>query len=190
MGRPRSFEPEDALDAIKNAFWHKGYEGTSMHDIETASGLKKQSLYRLFGGKREMYLRALVHYEQNEVQAAGALLQEPGTAKERFARLFNRIVDHAIETGDRRGCLLCNASVDQAQLDPETKSSVEDAMSRVHKAFKKALAVSAPYANNTRKHDKQASALMAFYFGLRVLIKSNMPDRVLRDAVRAAVEEI
>ena len=190
MGRPMQFEPDDALNAIKNVFWQKGYEGTSMKDIEKVSGINKQSLYRLFGDKRTMYLRALNHYEQQEANALARLLKQPGSARQRFRQLFEHIINYVVETGDRRGCLLCNASVDQAQLDSPTRDSIEAAMARLQQGFSKALEESEYYRRSAAKRDAKAAALMASYFGLRVLIKANASENMLRNVATDAVESI
>ena len=76
MGRPKNFDPETAIAAVKELFWLQGYEGTSLHDIERATGLAKQSLYREFGDKRGIYLAALRHYEQHEAAEAARLRRE------------------------------------------------------------------------------------------------------------------
>ena len=59
----KQFNKDEALDKAMQAFWMHGYEATSMQDIEVATGLRKQSLYRLFGDKHAMYLAALWSYE-------------------------------------------------------------------------------------------------------------------------------
>jgi AcrR family transcriptional regulator len=63
MARLREFEIGEALDGVMDVFWRQGYEGASMQDIEAATGLNKQSLYRIFPDKRAMYLAALERYE-------------------------------------------------------------------------------------------------------------------------------
>jgi len=189
MARPREFEPDAALDAIKNAFWEKGYEGASMQDLEAATGLKKQSLYRLYGDKRGMYLSALQHYEDNEIADSAPLLAE-GPARARFTRLFNHAIDDALIGGDRRGCFLCNAAVDQAPLDARSRQAVEAAMNRVRAMFADALSASSPYDKSPRKRESKAAQLTAAYFGLRVLVKANAPEQALRDAARGAIEAI
>ena len=190
MARPREFEPDDALNKIKDAFWRLGYEGTSLQDIEEVTGLRKQSLYRLFGDKRGMYLAALNHYERNEVSGASKFLTMKGTAQQRFRGLFNFVVDHAIKNEDRRGCFLCNASVDQAQLDPQVRRAVEESMNRIRQAFANALRASSPYKESERQAEKRAAALLAAYFGLRVLIKANLSKPVLDSAVKSITDEI
>ena len=63
-GRPRSYDPEQALQQIMEAFWKTGYSGTSLDDLSAATGLNRPSLYAAFGDKRAIYLKALAHYRQ------------------------------------------------------------------------------------------------------------------------------
>lgn len=190
MARPRAFDPEEALSKIKETFWRLGYEGTSLQDIEAATELKKQSLYRLFGDKRQMYLAALEHYGAHEVRTALKVLKAPGTAEARFRALFDEIVEGALASGDRRGCFLCNACSDQAQLDEETRKFVRRQLDAALQAFEDALSASELYAGDEVLKRERAAGLMSAYFGLRVLIKGDMPENVLRGASDAAIATI
>jgi TetR/AcrR family transcriptional repressor of nem operon len=189
MARPLSFEPDVALDALKDLFWAKGYEGTSMQDVELATRLKKQSLYRQFGDKRSMYLAALRRYEAVEVQDAINLLGREGTARERIGRLFDAIISRAA-AGDRRGCFLCNASVDQAQADPETDAAVRAITGTVAAAFATALSASPPYDTDRERRGAVTAFLLAAHYGLRVMIRANLPEAALRTAARETVAVI
>ncbi len=190
MARPREFEPDEAMEKVKDVFWRLGFEGASMSDLEAATGLGKQSLYRVFGDKRGMYLSALRHYEAHEAHEAVGLLKSEGTAKERVARLFDYVIDAAVASNDRRGCFLCNAAVDQAQLDEETQKFVTRLMAATRAAFADALKVSETYRRNAKKRDAKAVHLLAGYLGLRVMIKANMGETALRAAAKALVESI
>lgn len=190
MSRPRSFEPDTALHAIKDVFWRKGYEATSMRDIEAETGLNKQSLYRLFGDKRGMYLRALADYEERELQEVLDKLWLDGSPKERFSRLFQHITDDDILRSDRRGCFLCNASVDQAQIDPGTGKLVEEMTKGLLDGFSGALMSDRSYEVDKDKSKRIAAHMMAAYFGLRVLIKANQPKDVLHNATGEAISQL
>ena len=183
MARPLSFEPDTARKALMNLFWEKGYDGASMQDVEAATGLKKQSLYRLFGDKRHMYLAALDCYRHCEMEAAGALLEAPGSARDRVGRLFDAMVEHAVTTGDRRGCFLCNASVDQAPHDPETAEMVTAMIGYLKDLFGSALAADRRYSDDAELSNRRIAHLISAYFGLRVLIKSGADADMLRCAV-------
>ncbi len=53
--RPRKIEDEELYGALLATFRLKGYDGTSMHNLEIASGLKKASLYHRYpNGTKEM----------------------------------------------------------------------------------------------------------------------------------------
>lgn len=59
MPRSKAFSPDVAMGQITDTFTARGYEGTSISDLERACGVAKQSLYNTFGDKRSMYLQAL-----------------------------------------------------------------------------------------------------------------------------------
>ncbi len=184
MARPLSFEPDTARQALMNLFWQKGYDGASMQDVEEATALKKQSLYRLFGDKRHMYLAALDQYRRSEMEAGAALIARPGTARERIGRLVGETVEQAIASGDRRGCFLCNASVDQAPHDAGTAEVVDGMVNFLREILESGLSADALYRDDPDLCRTRAAHLAAGYLGLRVLIKAGQPPDVLRAAAR------
>ena len=48
-GRPREFDVDDVLDRAIEVFRERGYEASSMADIERATGLNTSSIYNTFG---------------------------------------------------------------------------------------------------------------------------------------------
>jgi len=188
MGRPRGFETGDALSAITGVFWEKGYEGTSLQDIEAATGLNKQSLYRAFGDKRGMYTAALDGFADVLLANAGPALMQPGTAQERFLRFYDFFIQAAV-SGNRRGCFLCNAATDQAQLAEVARASLHVALEKVLALFRQVIAEGAPELEEQAVREK-AEAQLAFYFGLTVLIKAGMPEDTLKAAARQGVAMI
>lgn len=184
MGRPKQFDPEDALTAMKALFWSKGYEGTSMSDIEQATGLLKQSLYREFGSKQKMYLAALRHYEMNEARAARDILARyEGNPAEAFAALFEDVIGQAKAPGGRRGCFLCNASTDRTTLDAEIDDYVNAALTRLMGTFEDTLAS----AGAPKGH---AGALLAGYIGLRVMVRAGFGRPVLKSTVATLLQPL
>lgn len=182
MARPRAFDPDKALEDIMNLFWERGYEATSLQDIEVATGLNKQSLYRAFGDKRAMYLAALDLYEKREVSQAATVLRQPGTARERLDRMFVHAIEKVTVHGDRRGCFLCNAGVDQAGGDNQTKVKVNAMMARVQAVIEEALALESRFRADDALRQQTAVALMAGYFGLRSLVRAGLAPGILEAA--------
>ena len=180
MVRPRSFEPDEALTRLMDLFWEKGFVGASMQDIEEATGLKKQSLYRLYGEKRQMYLAALQNYRDKEMDGVRALLMQAGTARERMEWFFHQIVDTAVKGGDWRGCFLGNACVDQAHADEATAALIRSMTDDITAIFEEALSVSEPYASDAALRHTRASYLVAAQFGLRTMVRAHQAEPMLR----------
>ncbi|WP_228942870.1 TetR/AcrR family transcriptional regulator [Nocardioides sp. Leaf374] len=61
MGRNRLFDEADVVQRATHAFLVAGYEGTSVGELVTATGLHRGSLYQAFGSKRGLFLACLRH---------------------------------------------------------------------------------------------------------------------------------
>ena len=61
-GRPPKFDPELVIDGATTAFFAKGFEATTLTDLEAATGVDRSTLYNSFGGKNGLYHRATARY--------------------------------------------------------------------------------------------------------------------------------
>ncbi len=190
LGRPREFDEDEALAKIMDVFWAKGFEGASMNDLVTATGLRKGSLYAAFGDKRAMYLKALALYDRTAIGRAVRLLTGTGAPEKRIGEFLQLAIDAVTIRKDRRGCFLCNASVDQAVLDPESERYVKSSLKRLGRALEEVLSeLAVTSTDDTRRH-ADAQHLLTVYFGLRVLAKGGHPIKALKDAKKAALRSI
>ncbi|MDB6051310.1 MAG: TetR family transcriptional regulator [Pseudomonas sp.] len=71
-GRPRQFDPDEAVATAQRLFHAKGYDGVSVADVTKALGINPPSFYAAFGSKAELYARILDRYA---VTGAVPLLQ-------------------------------------------------------------------------------------------------------------------
>ena len=131
-GRPREFDPDVALDAAVEAFWHHGYAGTSMVTLEEATGLGKGSLYKAFGDKHALFQQALQRYFEKQMAAHVPHFLGAPTATE-GVRAF---MDWALERGkcpdgSNRGCMVVNTINELAQDDPAVRGMLHAAMMRM-----------------------------------------------------------
>jgi len=56
-GRPKGYDRRAVLVVARDLFWEKGYEATSISDLERHTGLNRSSLYQEFGSKRDLFTR-------------------------------------------------------------------------------------------------------------------------------------
>ena len=100
----------DLLEALTGLFRDRGYEGSSLSDIAAATGLQRASLYHRFpGGKREMALAVLQHFQRRlreRVLAAAWESGAPGTRSKRMARELDGFYE-----GGKRNCPLESLSL-------------------------------------------------------------------------------
>jgi AcrR family transcriptional regulator len=110
MGRPREFDPDQALQAALLQFWQKGYEGTSIADLTEAMGITKPSLYACFGNKEELFRKALDSYSARYHAFADAALADPD-AREAVRRLLHGYTELLTCRGLPHGCLGLNSGI-------------------------------------------------------------------------------
>ncbi|MDH3660332.1 MAG: TetR/AcrR family transcriptional regulator [Alphaproteobacteria bacterium] len=182
LGRPREFDEDTALEQILDVFWVKGFEGTSLSDLTAATGLQKGSLYAAFGDKRAMYQKAFALYDRTVIDGAAAMLTTSGGPERTLDAFLQSAIDAAIKPKDRRGCFLCNATVDQAAVDAETEKAVQASLGRLRRALQELLAKLPVTAIDADQRQAKAEHLLGVYFGLNVMAKAGHPESALKQA--------
>jgi len=120
-GRPRAFRPDEALDRAVDLFWEYGYEGVDVDRIARAVKVTKPALYREFGDKPTLLLKAVQRYvESYGDPMMQAFLAEPDI-HEAVAAFCRATVANA--TGERRsGCMLAAAVLGQSARVAEIRA--------------------------------------------------------------------
>jgi len=188
-GRPREFDEADILLRLVNLFWDKGYESTSLSDIVNVTGLKKGSLYSLFGGKHDMYIKSLAYYNRYYVKMACKDLIDKalGSPRDRLDSFMSSPIKALTEQEDQRGCFLCNAAAETAKPDIEVRRFIDAAHKDMLHALETVLREENPVIGNI-VIKKRARALLVSYTGLRILARMSPEIELLQDAKIAALE--
>ena len=104
MGRPREFDPDQALARAVELFWEKGYEGASLGELTEVMGITRPSLYLTYGNKEELFRKALDFYDEHFMGFIGESLKEP-TARRVVEHLLFGYVDSQTLPDHPWGCL-------------------------------------------------------------------------------------
>ncbi|MFJ8153679.1 TetR/AcrR family transcriptional regulator [Streptomyces sp. NPDC094468] len=184
MARIREFDTDLAVQAAMDAFRAKGYEGTSVQDLVTATGVGRGSLYAAFGSKEGLYLAAMDRYRDLYAVPLVGILRAGAPARELIREVLLGTVDTIVEDGSRRACLIVGAAMERVAHDARvaahvrvTTASIEDALYEVIvEARSKGELPAGRSARDLARY------LVATLHGLRVLGAIN-PDRASLTAV-------
>ncbi|KGM88475.1 Transcriptional regulator [Roseovarius mucosus DSM 17069] len=167
----KCYEEAVVLEAAMRAFWEKGYQGTSMADLVEVTGLNRGSLYAGFGNKRELFLRALQHYDQSYRVGFLTRLRKDREPKDAIIATFD-----AIAQGDTTmpgGCLVVNSAMELAPHDDEIARIIENSMAEVEAFFANCLAECEDRVRSPAEISETAKVLQGLMVGLLVMTRAN-----------------
>lgn len=148
-GRPRKFDKDVVLGLIVKVFWAKGYAGTSLEDLSTATALSRPSLYAAYGNKLSMYQMALEVFGQRmATEAVGALATGPDL-RAGLQNFYGAALDIYLgkEAEMAQGCLVFTTAVTEARNEPEIKTMVQAQLAGMDQAVKAHITNRAPGAD-------------------------------------------
>ena len=186
MARPRSFDPDQALDLARDVFWQKGFQATSLDDITAATGLAKPSLYAAFGDKNALFLKILERYHARIVAHAERIINGGPSARDAVHRWLTGFVPFCSGVKGRRGCLSINTSADGAAEQKGVRTRVEAFNRKVEELLRDRLRADRNQFAEGFDPDVTAHTIMAVYTGLMVMAK-NAPDA---GRVRATLDQV
>lgn len=190
MPRPKEFDPEKAIEKAMHVFWHKGYEAASIEDLLDAMDINRGSLYSTFGGKRDLFLKAMDHYcGEGGVGGRFSILHQPGPAMALIYRFVDAIVDFALSDPLRRGCLITNTVMELAPHEKNIGKKLSKRFHMLEDAFFKLLVRAQQEGDLAKDKDPRALArvLLTMMQGMIVMIKAGTPADVVRQTAQTAL---
>lgn len=179
---------EAATGSIKELFWRRGYDDTSIEDVVQATGLNRYALYNAFGGKRELFLTALDAYCLERKSVFLSSLNDPENPPIQAIRnVFEFAISQNAERGN--GCMMCNVATEGAGNDPVIIERFESYLAEIKAAHVDALerAEKRGELNPAITPKQGASLLLALLFGLGVHAKNGASHEVMLEVFNAAM---
>ena len=191
-GRPREFDRDQALGKARDAFWTRGYEGTSMADLVRMLGLASARIYAAFGSKEDLFREAVVLYETSEGGFATTALAEEPTARRFVERLLRDAIDIYTRADLPKGCMVVSAATNCAvENDGVLQWLAERRLARnalIVYRLEKGI------RDGDLKSDTDPQALGDYYttllFGLSVQARDGVPKQRLHDLVTVGMQTL
>ena len=189
MARTKEFDPDAVLQKALELFWERGYEATSMADLVGHLGIARASIYATFGGKHDLYVRALDRYVQARDPGLVELLSQPGPVLPAVRALVEAYVTESLCDSRRRGCMVVNAAVELMPRDRQAARLVEASWDTLEVALASALTRARAQGEMPAGKDPRALArfLLVVLQGLRVLGRGQPDPGRVRDAAAQAL---
>lgn len=105
-GRPRRFDPEQAVAVARNLFHSRGYDAVSVADVTDALGINPPSFYSAFGSKQGLYACVLERYAVDGAIPLADILSEDRSVAESLATLLEEAARHYSADPEAAGCLV------------------------------------------------------------------------------------
>ena len=183
-GRPKGFARDDALDRAVEMFWEHGYEGVDVERIAQAVNVTKPSLYRTFGDKPTLLLRAVERYATTYIAPMMAAFQaEPDVYKAVTA--FSEAIVNNATVGARGGCMMAAAALGQSERVTEIRAYVAKGLTATADIFAKRLEqeMKAGRLTRTPSAKVRARALVDLMQGLQLRAKAGIArEQLLQDS--------
>jgi TetR/AcrR family transcriptional repressor of nem operon len=189
VARTKEFDPDTVLQKALELFWERGYEATSMADLVERLGIARASIYTTFGGKHDLYLKALDRYLRTRDPDLVELLSQPGPVLPAVRALVELYANDSA-CGDRRwGCMVVNAAVELVPSDPQTARRVAASWDTLETVLTSALTRARAQGEISEQKDPRALArfLLVLLQGIRVLGRAPADPGRVRDAAAQAL---
>jgi TetR/AcrR family transcriptional repressor of nem operon len=190
MGRNSKFDRGEVETSIMGLFWSQGFRNTSVEHLLAATKLRSGSLYRSFGGKRDLFLHALAKYNLEVVHPRqAAILAAPDKVKA-IRDFFQGLVERNSNDLTRRGCFNTNSAAELGSLDPEISKALLKSSRKWEGVFFEALEEAQLQGELSKRLDarKMARFFVALSQSLNLLAKIRPDREFLHDVAETGLQ--
>jgi len=189
MARTKQFDERQALISAMLVFWEKGYEGTSIHDLEQAMGLNRTSIYNAFGNKRAIFERVMACYKESVMSALFAELEKAPSVKQGVRRMLNGALDLHYDADNPGGCLVVLSVVESGQHDEQSQAGLQESLHQLKAALQERLGKAKKSGELSKDLDAASTAttIAATMAGMMVLGMANFSKASLKKTINQVV---
>lgn len=123
-GRPRQYDEDSAIQAAGRVFWAKGFSSTSLDDLSEAMDMNRPSIYRAFGDKEAIYLKALNQFRQGMEAAFVQTMLGEDDIRKALTRFYREALAIYTSGSEPKGCMVMSTAVVAATCHPEIQADL------------------------------------------------------------------
>ncbi|EIZ79413.1 TetR family transcriptional regulator [Novosphingobium sp. Rr 2-17] len=105
-GRPRRFDPDQAVATAQRLFHARGYDAVSVADVTDALGINPPSFYAAFGNKAGLYARILDRYAGTDAIPLPDILRSDRPVAEALAAVLEEAARRYAADPAAAGCMV------------------------------------------------------------------------------------
>jgi len=186
-GRPAGFDRDEALQRAMELFWERGYEGTTLEDLQTVMGnISPTSFYHAFGSKEALFRRVVEQYQATVGGPALKALDEVPAAREAVHQMLRLTAESFCRPGKPHGCMLILGATNCTPANAGPQNYLQSIRRETPNVLKQRL------NRGVREGDLPASAdiaaIASFYATVMHGLAVRAGDGASRKALMAAVD--
>ncbi len=188
MPRQKDFDEAVVLDRAVNLFWDKGFNGASMQEVVDRLGISRSSLYDTFGDKRQLFIKSLHRYQQQQGGVWMAKAEQSNATLPFLREMFETAIQEIAKDKQSKGCFMVNSAVELAPHDPEVAQIVDNNRCQMENAFAALILKGQLTGEISTKKDALSFARFLFHVfsSIRLAAKSAIEPDELADIVEVA----
>ena len=185
MARHKEFDEIEVLEAAMHTFWAQGYEGTSLQDLESSTGLTRTSIYNAFGNKRELFEKAVTHYKQTELSQLVVLLDSGKNIQEGIKKMLMGALDMHYREDTPGGCLVVLSLLESEQHDEKSVQLLKAVLQGIQKALRDRMSIAQKAGELKKNLDVNALAVTVTttMAGMMVMGKAGISKSAMKNVI-------
>jgi len=183
-GRPKGFIPDEALDRAVEMFWEHGYEGVDVDRIARAVNVTKPALYRAFGDKPTLLVKAVERYAMTYIAPRMAAFEAEPDIRKAVAAFCEATVKSAADEACG-GCMMAAATLGHSERVDEIRKRAASGLSASAEIFAKRFEkeMRAGRLTRTPSAKVRGRALVDLMQGLQLRARAGVSrEQLLQDA--------
>jgi AcrR family transcriptional regulator len=186
IGRPRGFDRDEALSKAMELFWARGYDATTLTELQRVMGINAPSFYAAFESKDALFREAVELYAQTESEPVTRALTQAPTARAAVEGVLRAAAKVFSQPGKPGGCIVALGGLGCADRDSDVARFMRDQRATRHAIIEERLRQGVADGDLAPATDLKATA--TFYTTILDGIAVEARDGASRKTLRAIVD--